>query len=247
LLHLIGGEDDTNANTTRRVLILLEAFPVGTYRQAFNRVRKHIIHRYLTEDHGLSRTAGAGDVRWVPLFLLNDMARYWRTMTVDFAYKQWDRGNDGYALRSLKLGVSRKLIYASGLLTCFWCDPSISLAGAGSGGSAEKIWIMNKNLSEMFMLTPLERFARFFLAHFDTEFLADSSCRFFKTYDDFLGLLEDSVVRDHLDKLSPEKMEDDPEFQIARVIRTRFQEAVNDVFLRPESPLYNHTISRGVF
>ena len=97
------------------------------------------------------------------------------------------------------------------------------------------------------MLTPLERFARFFLTHINTEFLANVSRRFFETYDDFLGLLDDSVVRDHLDTLSPEKMDDDPEFQVARAIRTRFQEAVNDVFLRPESPLYNHTISRGVF
>jgi hypothetical protein len=35
-------------------------------------------------------------------------------MAVDFAYKQFDRGNSGYALRSIKLGVSRKLLFASG-------------------------------------------------------------------------------------------------------------------------------------
>ena len=29
LVHDIGGEDDTNANTTRRVLLLLESFPIG--------------------------------------------------------------------------------------------------------------------------------------------------------------------------------------------------------------------------
>ena len=39
LIHCIGGEDDTNANTTRRSLLLLEAYPVGD-REAFNRVRK---------------------------------------------------------------------------------------------------------------------------------------------------------------------------------------------------------------
>jgi predicted nucleotidyltransferase len=247
LLHMIGGEDDTNANTTRRVLFLLEAFPVGKYQQAFHRLRKHILHRYLTEDHGLSKTAGTGGVRWIPLFLLNDMARYWRTMTVDFAYKQWDRGNDGYALRSLKLGVSRKLIYASGLLACFWCDPGISLSGVPSVASAEKLWIMNRMLEEMFKLTPLERFARFFLAHSANEFLLDSARHFFTTYDDFLGLLEDSAKRNHLDTLSPKDMDDDPGFQSARKIRTRFQEAVNEVFLQPRSPLYQHTISRGVF
>ena len=122
ILHVIGGEDDTNANTTRRILFLLEACPIGS-GQAFMRLRKNILRRYITDDRGLSRMDGSVHARWIPLFLLNDMARYWRTMTVDFAYKQSDRGNARYALRSLKLGISRKLIYASGLLSCFWCDP----------------------------------------------------------------------------------------------------------------------------
>jgi predicted nucleotidyltransferase len=247
LLHMIGGEDDTNANTTRRVLFLLEAFPVGRFKEAFHRLRRHILYRYLTEDHGLTRTAGAGDLRWIPLFLLNDMARYWRTMTVDFAYKQWDRGNDGYALRSLKLGVSRKLIYASGLLTCFWCDPSISQGDYGQICSAEKIWILNQKLNEMFMLTPLERFARFFLTHSGNEYLLNASLRFFKTYDDFLGILEDAAMRNHLDSLSLEEIDGDASFQAARAIRTRFEEAVRAIFLNGDSLLYQHTISRGVF
>jgi hypothetical protein len=106
---------------------------------------------------------------------------------------------------------------------------------------------MNQRLNEMFILTPLERFARFFMTHTSSEFLMDSARKFFNTYDDFLGLLEDSKTRDHLDSLSPERMDDDLVFQGARAIRTRFQEAVNTVFLRPESPLYHHTISRGVF
>ncbi len=247
LLHMIGGEDDTNANTTRRVLFLLEAVPIGTYKQAFHRVRKHILHRYLTEDHGLSRKVSAGNTRWVPLFLLNDMARYWRTMTVDFAYKQWDRGNDGYALRSLKLGTSRKLIYASGLLSCFWCDPAISNSDYAQVSAAEKIWTLNHKLSEMLLLTPLERFARFFLTHAENQLVADLAADFFKTYDEFLELLEDKSTRDHLDHLLPEAIDDDPRFQLARSIRTRFEEAVKKIFLNAESPLYHLTISKGVF
>jgi predicted nucleotidyltransferase len=247
LLHLIGGEDDTNANTTRRVLFLLEAVPIGRYKQAFHRVRKHILHRYLTDDHGLKRKATVGDTRWVPLFLLNDMARYWRTMTVDFAYKQWDRGNEGYALRSLKLGTSRKLIYASGLLSCFWCDPAVSKGDYDPVNLAEKLWTLNQKLSEMLYLTPLERFARFFLTHAEDQFLLSSANRLFKTYDEFLGLLENNAMRDHLEHLPPEAMDEDADFQAARSIRTRFEEDVKMVFLDPQSRLYRLTISRGVF
>lgn len=249
ILHMIGGEDDTNANTTRRVLFLLEAAPIGQHREAFDRVRKNILHRYLTEDHGLSRQVEDGGVRWIPLFLLNDMARYWRTMTVDFAYKQWDRGNEGYALRSLKLGVSRKLIYASGLLTCFWCDPVLSLdvPRGGMRSQAEKTYLLNQKLSAMLMLTPLERFARFFLTHASDQFLISLANGFFTTYDDFLGLLGDREVRNHLESLSPDEMDRDPVFKSARAVRTRFEEVIRGIFLNPKSPLYQHTISRGVF
>src|ERR1035438_4165671 len=105
IMHFIGGEEDSNSNTTRRVLLLLEALPVGERREAFDRVRKGILQRYLDEDRGLLREGHIeNNVRWIPLFLLNDFARYWRTMAVDFAYKQFDRGNRGYALRSIKLG-----------------------------------------------------------------------------------------------------------------------------------------------
>lgn len=39
LIHNIGGEDDLNSNTTRRVLLLLESFPIGN-REAYDRVRR---------------------------------------------------------------------------------------------------------------------------------------------------------------------------------------------------------------
>lgn len=248
IIQMIGGEDDTNANTTRRVLLLLEAAPIGKYRDAFVRVRKNILHRYLTEDHGLTRKNSSGEGRWIPLFLLNDMARYWRTMTVDFAYKQRDRGNKGYALRSLKLGVSRKLIYASGLLACFCCDASISPAASQRQvHPAEKIYLLNQNLNEMFLLTPLERFAQFFLTHSENAFLISLADQFFRTYDAFLALLDDSQERDYLEKLSPDAMDEDSSFQFARSIRTRFEASIKGIFLNPDSLLYQHTISRGVF
>ena len=118
LIHCIGGEDDTNTNTTRRSLLLLEARPVGD-AEAFNRVRNNILKRYLEEDLGLWRSS---TVKKIPHFLLNDFARYWRTMAVDFADKQHDRFHEGFALRNIKLRLSRKVLYISGLLACFRCQ-----------------------------------------------------------------------------------------------------------------------------
>jgi len=42
IMHQIGGEEDSNSNTTRRILLLLESLPVGERNGAFLRVRTGI-------------------------------------------------------------------------------------------------------------------------------------------------------------------------------------------------------------
>jgi hypothetical protein len=247
IMHFIGGEEDSNSNTTRRVLLLLEAYPIGVRREAFDRVRKGILKRYIDEDRGLLRKSPFDEkVRWVPLFLLNDFARYWRTMAVDFAYKQFDRGNRGYALRSIKLGVSRKLLFASGLLACFWCDPEISKNVNQEPNKQSLIDCLDTFLS----LTPLERLALFFAVQIratDSEFLRKTAKDLFDAYDDFLGLLNEPKKRKHLDELKPEDEEADLVFKEARTIRKKFRLAIQGMFLDIDSPLLQHSIEKGVF
>ena len=247
IMHFIGGEEDSNSNTTRRVLLLLEAVPVGERRGAFDRVRNGILQRYLDEDRGLLREGHiAKNLRWIPLFLLNDFARYWRTMAVDFAYKQFDRGNRGYALRSIKLGTSRKLLFASGLLACFWCDPAISRNEMQS----PKIQSLIASLGAFLSCTPLERLAQFFQAHLNTpgsESLRPTAMKLFGAYDAFLGLLNDQERRQHLEHLSPADEEKDQVFIEARTSRRIFRLAIQEMFLGEGSPLRQHSIEKGVF
>jgi|SRR5579862_845503 len=65
--------------TPQERVLLLESRPVGN-REASDRVRRQILKRYLHDDRGLTRSTSA---RCVPRFLLNDLTRYWRTITVD--------------------------------------------------------------------------------------------------------------------------------------------------------------------
>lgn len=98
LIHRIGGDDDTNHNTTQRLLLLLESLPVS-HSGAYDRVVSNILTRYIEED-----LVGPADTPYrVPRFLQNDVARYWRTMAVDFAHKRRVRAAQGWALRTAKL------------------------------------------------------------------------------------------------------------------------------------------------
>ncbi len=82
IVHQIGGQSDTNQNTTQRVLLLLESCSIGKRSEPHGRVIRAVINRYLEEDdHHL--TSDSKRYR-VPRFLLNDIVRFWRTMAVDF-------------------------------------------------------------------------------------------------------------------------------------------------------------------
>jgi len=215
ILHRIGGGEDTNRNLTQRILLLLESEALGP-DEAHGRVLRGVLDRYITEDAGWdARTVN------VPRFLLNDIARYWRTVAVDFAYKRRERAAEGWALRTVKLRLSRKLTYASGLLACFSCalEPSVLDAEDRSKAVAD-------HLLKLVELTPLERIAQMLLH----EGLLDPAARLFGSYDQFLGLLDDKTIRDHLDELSPGDAEGDTRYQRARKIGHDFQRALDDVF-----------------
>lgn len=127
LIHLIGGEDDTNRNTTQRILLLLESRAINRGEaDAYGRVLTGVLNRYLEEEANLLE---ARKKRYkVPRFLLNDIARFWRTMAVDFASKQRAREGEEWGLKVTKLAMSRKLIFASGLLVCFGCSLDADLS-----------------------------------------------------------------------------------------------------------------------
>src|SRR5205085_11382481 len=97
-----GLADDDNANTTRRLLVLLESAPLLGAR-AHERALRTIVRAYLD---------GERRDRRPPRFLLNDVIRYWRTIAVDFEGKLRTGGEHKWALRHAKLRTSRTLLFA---------------------------------------------------------------------------------------------------------------------------------------
>jgi predicted nucleotidyltransferase len=249
LINYIGGQDDTNANTTRRILLLLESTVIGR-SDAYNRVVNNLLKRYLNEDYGLWH--GSKTYK-VPRFLLNDVARYWRMMAVDFAYKQRSRNNTGFALRNIKLRLSRKLIYLAGLITCFECHLGFSeekrqaIYGQGKEIASPVIAKLRSQLA----LPPLEILASALLKYPD---LKSSSRKIFDAYEQFISLLasdeklENGLTRrKHLEELKPEDLENDKVFAYGREISHLFQDGIREIFLNPNEELGRLTIEYGVF
>jgi len=241
IIHEIGGQDDTNKNMTQRILLLLESCAIGERTDAYERVIRGVINRYLEEDSHLL-THDSKRYR-VPRFLLNDIVRFWRTMAVDFASKQRDRAGKGWGLRNAKLRMSRKLIFASGLLVCFspYLDPDLQ-SQISTDKNDIKLKLVN-HIRDHVTMTPLEIVAR----SVDRYGVADHVARdLFGSYSEFLRILDDEKSRKELESLRSEDSRTDSTFQRVREISRSFESALDYIFFENKqiAPL---TRKYGVF
>jgi len=241
LIHRIGGESDTNANTTRRILLLLESVAIGR-PDAHSRVMNNVLYRYLEEDRGL--WFGSNESK-VPRFLFNDVARYWRTMAVDFAYKQRTRPEGGFLLRNTKLRMSRKLLFIAGMLLCFDCHTRFNEREERLAFYRGKpVEAVIARLREVLNQPPLELLANALVPYPSHDV---SIKKLFTAYDRFIGMLADDGKREHLDKLHVEKIEGDEVAKEARDTSHLFRDAISELFLTKDTELGRLTLEYGVF
>lgn len=236
LIHYIGGEDDTNHNLSRRILLLLESKKIvlqkskSTDITAYGRVLRGVIQQYIQNDSGLFAKTKKENV---PRFLLNDIIRFWRTMCVDFAFKQRQQRGDKWALRNIKLRMARKLIFIKGLLMCYLSykkeiDP-MEIAG----------WLV-----ENAEVPPLD----FMVRVFANEGINDSYiAAILHSYDQYLKILDDKDQRSYLEGLKMEDAYGNEKFEAARENSHQFQEVLNKIFLYEKSKLQEFTLKYGVF
>jgi hypothetical protein len=211
LVERIGLKEDDNNNLTRRLLLLLES--VGVLNERVHRkCWQRALEGYLDDS--------VKDYR-PPRFLLNDLIRYWRTICVDFVGKERSGTGEKWALRNLKLGLSRKALFAGGLLPILSCH---RFAAADIGSFLE----------EAFKAPSLDRIATSFL-----EFGAlDAGVRAVGAYDAFIGLLNDGTARAELERLSrDEAMESDVFKQGKRLVKDFQQGLLALLFETPLEPL----------
>ena len=229
LIHCIGGEHDTNTNLTRRLLLLLESAPLGG-DLVHGRVISGVLKRYLENERTFFSETGIAYK--MPRFLLNDIVRYWRTLAVDYACKHWERGDEGWALRNIKLRFSRKLLFVSGLLHCFSCNLGLAsqsgpdLFGQLSSERDDAIYRLHRHLVGRLANTPLESLCDH-LIQFSN---APTSKKILSAYDAFLHAINDKPRRDELSSLSVEQASNNRLFNELREHSHCFNDGLEAMF-----------------
>jgi hypothetical protein len=240
LIHNIGGVRDTNQNLTRRILLLLESLAI-TNPIVQERVLRGILSRYIVSDLSVSWYSQPSLV--VPRFLLNDIVRFWRTMAVDYAAKQWEQSNQKWALRNAKLRMSRKLLFVGGLLICFSFElhPPEDRSSITLDRSTKAPSLADFLFGQM-RFTPIDLVSRELLRG-DRP---DTVKSLMNSYDGFMALLEDDESRRHLEDLKFEDVADDVVFRRVRELSHSFQEGLTELFFGDED-LRQLVTKYGVF
>lgn len=212
LMTNVGGQADTNQTLTYRMLTLAEG-------------------RSLTPDahanvlDGLARTYGDTHTSGHRLLsLATDVARYWRTLRIDYKFKV-DETRKPWALRNLKLRSFRRFWYFSSAVHFVAFGPRVDPGGR----------------------MPLEAVARFVAGmggNPTTRLLSalnEMGChetlieRLLRPYDEIHRRLSEQAVRETLDRLQPDDMEGEPVFtELRRLARDVHRTMAMIVLALPE-------------
>lgn len=154
-------------------------------------------------------------------------------MCVDFAYKQKEQEGQKWALRNIKLRMSRKLIFVKGLIMCF--------AHYGTEHSREETIT---SMRKMVGMHPFE-----LMIHLKDQFQigSDDIKRLMISYNSFLESLANNDIREKLEKMSMEEVDESGEFQTLRENCDVFKDTLNDIFINKNSELKKLTLKYGFF
>jgi hypothetical protein len=217
LLSRIGLENDSNANLTRRMLLMLESQPVAgddVHRRCWERV----LDGYLSDADRPYRP---------PRLFLNDLIRYWRTICVDFVGKERE-GGEKWGIRNAKLRTSRKVLFAAGL---------VPLLQTHRFGREQR----REYLAAQLAAPATDRLAAAFL---DCG-ARDAGVRALSAYDRWLGVLDDPERRGELESLTKDTAHESAVFRDVRRHATELHRGL--LVLLFDTPLLPHVREHGIF
>ena len=154
-------------------------------------------------------------------------------MCVDFAYKHREYKGKGWALRNIKLGMARRLIFLKGLLMCF------KMYQTQYDRSRVK-----EELCSLALQKPLDLLV---LILQEEGVSYDSIDILLSSYESYLEFLNDEEKRLHLKQISMSDAYEDPIFKEARLNSNRFRDTVHRIFINGNNKISEFTLKYAVF
>lgn len=193
-------EDDSENCFTSRLLLLLESLPLAndeTYRQ----IRDQVLGQYFRDERGKSS--------YRPLFLLNDVLRYWRTLCLNYEVLRHDPGRPWWK-KNINLKFSR-------VLTVFATVTALTVLEVHA----------KADFLPMCDLSPHHRLA-YALDQLGDRQLRDTYKAFLDDYETFLGWKEDEGI---------DSRAETSEFQaLAQSVADRFSDFLYSVLTHASLP-----------
>ena len=167
-------------------------------------------------------------------------------MTVDFVYKQRADNDKKWALRNAKLRMSRKLIFAAGLVHVFFChlDAAAELARTALI-KAKDVSLLTTYLLNELANPPLETIAK---ACLELSVREDTSRAIFDSYNQFLAILDDPQKRGELEMArTHDDLRTSAVWKEVRDLSRLFHEGLVNLFLQDDDRLKQLAMTYGVF
>lgn len=201
LLRDIGGINDSNKNLTRRILILTESYFL--YNENLCRdVLSEIFNKY---------TKKANESGKEPRELINEIVRYYRTITLDYKFKTEEQ-NKSWAVRNFKLRYSRKFLYVTTIAMIFTAMKKVR--------DKEKYEYIRTHIN----LPPLVKLGKVLIENHNISYHEPFIC-----YNKFLEYLSNDEIREELENLPYEKRYESHVFREFKRNSDKFDETLRNL------------------
>ncbi len=201
----IGGNKDKTQHLTWRVLMLTESkclYNPTLYKQILSRIFEHY-------------TKTSREKRGYPRALINELIRYYRTVAVDYLYKV-EEINKPWALRNFKLRHSRKFWFFTNMVLILH-----TFRGLPDTFSDD----CYDHLFDEIRLSPIEKLAIVLLENDKKDLIMP-----FTLYNEFLGIINDSNIREEMSEIDYVSRYENHTFLELRQKSERFHETLLELF-----------------
>jgi len=214
ILSDIGGFEDKSMDFTTRILIFLESIPLnenGLYNHLIEDLSNIYLEEYIREEK-------------YPLFLTNEIIRFWRTLCIDYRWKKMEIQKP-WGIRNIKLRFSRKFLCISSILILIMLFKELI-----THEDFNKFIHYPSSIKMIIIYNILEKNSDEFLTKHNKQVLLKYIEKILLGYNDFLSCISNEVIRKSLIGLKFEERNENKHYNELKEKAKDFHNNIINVF-----------------